>query len=46
MEDFESALGRSSPNPKFIPDGLAFDAIIKNETPVVSYVAARIGAKH
>ncbi|KAK4450542.1 hypothetical protein QBC34DRAFT_402836 [Podospora aff. communis PSN243] len=34
MEDFESALGRSTPNPKFIPDGLSFDAIIKNETPV------------
>lgn len=34
MEDFEAALGRSSPHPKFIPDGLAFDLIVKNETPV------------
>jgi len=34
MEDFESALGRSSPTPSFIPDGLSFDAIVKNETPV------------
>jgi hypothetical protein len=34
MSDLESALGRASPNPAWIPEGLSFERIIKNETEV------------
>jgi len=36
MDDFENVLKKDSPTPAFIPEGLSFDAIIKNETAVVS----------
>ncbi len=40
MEDFEAALGKATPTPGFIPEGLSFERIIKNETAIVSLDAS------
>ena len=35
MEKFEALLRQAAPTPAFIPEGLAFERIMKNETAVV-----------
>lgn len=45
MEDFESVLKKDAPTPAFIPEGLSFDALIKNETAVVSRLINSIHAE-